>query len=150
MNVVVVGAWNRKEQEDHKLVNALLDDLKRRYPKLRIISTGCDRGVGKIVKNRCMPQQQDEPGEIDFIEIITRIYVADINKADLAEIFHARNRVAEVLGEEFHIFVDHECKGVMYDLYHEVAESGRPVAVYYVGEATGPKVATVDSLAFKK
>jgi hypothetical protein len=143
MKVVVMGAWNRDEVADIQLVGQLLDSLVVRYgDQLIIVTAGCDRGVGKLVKNRAMPQNKGaEQGEFAFIEVSTRIFIQDASKSTLAGIFIARNATLVELGEEFHLFLGRESKGAMQDLVERVERSGIPFALYQYREKTGPKVA---------
>ena len=136
MNVVIVGAWNRSEAEDTEVVNKLLDMLAQAYPKLYVITTGCDRSIGKIVKARCMPRTRQLRGEFDFVEIAIRIYCDQPPKAKLAEIWTARNGMLAELGEEFHLFMsqDQNPSAWLPDLYNRVKALGRPYAVYMPGE----------------
>lgn len=142
MNVVIAGAWNRDEREDQVVVNKLLDVLKEKYAGgLVVFTTGSDRGVGKIIKNRLMPKNQNEQsGEIDFVDLMMKIYLKDPSKADLIKIWRARNASLVEIGEEFHIFMDRDKRGNMADLLSRVTELGLPHSTYYPGVDTEPKL----------
>lgn len=141
MNVVVVGAWTRSEAVDYDLVHKLLDSLKERYPSLLIITTGCDRGIGKIVKNKCMPAAKGGPTNFDFMEIACRIY-GELGKMRKAQLWTARNAMLLEAGEEFHLLMGRGGSGAsqMDDLLRRVQEAGRPYSTYQVDEKTGPKL----------
>lgn len=145
MKVVIVGAWNRSELEDDGLVNELLDELGRVYPDLFIVTTGCDRGIGKLVKNRCMPKQRGVKGEFDFVEIAVRIYADSPSKASLAHIWQARNAYLDEAGEEFHLFMDKQenSGGQMQDLLRRITQRGAPYSIYVPGVDTKPKLASL-------
>lgn len=147
MNVVIAGARSRSEQQDMKLIHTLLEALQQKYPKLMVITTACDRGIGKLVKNRCMPEELGGKPRINFAEISSRIYVDDMSSTDFAVIFNAKNRALVAAGEEFHLFMGHNEKGVMYDLYQEVVEKGLPCAKYMPDEKTGPKEPQIEHMA---
>lgn len=147
MMVVIMGAWNREERSDNELVNKIVDDLGRRYQQsLVIITAGCDRGVGKIIKNRLMPKSKSEQqGEYGFIEVGTRIFIEDVPKTMLAAIFTARNATVFELGDEFHLLMGKDQKGHIQDLFERVTRSGQPYAVYRFGKDSEPKVAVMAS-----
>lgn len=143
MKVVIAGAWNRPEQADILLVNNLIDQLAAGYPKLHIISGGCDRGVGKIVKNRCMPKSKGQDADPDFLEIQFKIYWADPSKSELAQVWIARNAAFVEIGEEFHIFADvpgGSGGGAMADLQERVEKAGLPYSLYIPGKDKEPKM----------
>lgn len=161
MNVCIVGARRRSESQDEKLVNDLIDQLLIKYPQLKVISTSCDRGVGKIVKSKCLPEdpeaQQEQPVErskrephkpvkakFDFVEISVRTYLAgpELTKSEFASLFIARNATLNELGDEFHLFTEQEPRGMMADLLQRVRQRGAPCAVYRPGERD-PKMAIV-------
>lgn len=140
MHVVIFGARNRQVDGDYELVNKLIDQLKSKYAKLDIISGGCDRGIGKYVKNRCRPKELGQhQGEVQFFDVDVHIYADDLSKAHLGELWRARNAMFYEYGEEFHIFTDDQKSGIPQDLIARCAAGGRPYAVYYMGEKTDPK-----------
>ncbi len=147
MNVIIIGARKRSELQDEPLVNKLVDTLIEKYPQLKVISTSCDRGVGKIIKNKCLPLGEKNPKAIfRFIEISLRIYLLpgeELTKSEFAQAFMARNATLNELGDEFHIMVDGEPRGTMADLLRRVKERGAPYSIYRPGEKE-PKVATVN------
>lgn len=131
MIVVIVGARDRKEKDDFEIVNGLLDSLKAQYPQLLVVTTGCDRGVGKIIRNRLLPASPDAAPEIEFIEYSVRIYpMNDLAKSKMANIHISKNATFLELGEEFHIFEDSRGRGPMEDLRERCEKLGRPYARY--------------------
>ena len=143
MKVVIVGAWNRPEKDDAPLVNELMTALAKLYPDLKIITGGCDRGVGKIVKNRCCPADRKTQQEFDWLECNIRIFYDHPNKSVLAQIWAARNAFFAEMGEEFHIFMDAphgQGGGAMQDLLDRVMAANLPYSLYYPGKDLKPKL----------
>lgn len=135
MIVVIVGSRDRKEKDDFTMVHGLLDSLKAKYPKLLVVTTGCDRGVGKIIRNRLLPEDPNSPPEIEFIEYSVRIYpMNDLAKSRMANIHISKNATFLELGEEFHIFEDARSRGPMEDLRERCEKLGRPYARYLPGK----------------
>lgn len=141
MRVVIVGERLRSVSTDDATVFQLIDGLKGIYSDLCIVSTGCDRGIGKTIKNRMMPKEENiRTTEVDFIEVAFRIYASDRPKAWYAKQYQARNQALLALGDEFHIFLDKSTHGAMYDLWQLVVDAGLPCSVYLPNEVTGPKL----------
>lgn len=145
MNCVIIGARKRSELQDEPLVHKLINSLIGKYPQLKVVSTSCDRGVGKIVKNKCLPLGEKNPkATFRFIEVSLRIYLLpgeELTKSEFAQAFMARNATLNELGDEFHIMVDGEPRGTMADLLRRVKERGAPYAIYRPGEME-PKTAS--------
>lgn len=146
MQICIVGARKRSERQDEPLINKLVDGLIEKYPKLKVISAGCDRGVGKIIKTKCLPLGEKHPkARFRFIEITVRIYLLpgeELTKSEFAALFIARNATLDELGDEFHLLVENEPRGMMADLLQRVKRRGAPVAVYTLAD-TEPKIPVV-------
>ena len=141
MRVVVLGGRDRREKEDFKLVNQLLDELKKEYSQLLIITAGCDRGVGKIINNRLMPKDKGGQPEINYVEYSMRPTVhRDLPKHEMSCLFIARNATLVELGDEFHLFVEQRQMGIIEDLRQRCLIAGKPHAVYRPGIDTPVKV----------
>jgi len=139
MKVVLMGARKRSEAADEPLINTLIDQLISQYPNLKIISTGCDRGIGKLIKNKCLPLgEKHAKATFRFVEIAVRIYLLpgeEFTKSEFAELFSARNAYMDEVGEEFHLFIDgQEPRGMMADMYQRVRRRAAPHALYRPGE----------------
>src|SRR5262249_28716743 len=129
-----MGGRDRREKDDYQLVNQLLDKLKKQYPVLLIITTGCDRGVGKIVNNRLMPERKHGRPEINYVEWSFRIEVErELSKLENTAIFLARNATLAEIGDEFHIFLEEKPIGVAEDLRQRCVELQKPHAIYPMG-----------------
>ena len=141
MRVVIIGGRERREGEDYKLVNDLLDSLKQQYPVLLIVTAGCDRGVGKIINNRLMPKIKGGPPEVNYVEYSMRPTVnRDLPKHEMSCLFIARNASLIELGDEFHLFVEQRQMGVIEDLRQRCVIAGKPHAVYKLGVDVPVKV----------
>lgn len=143
MKVVIAGAWNRSEKDDAPLVNELMTALAQVYPRLKVITGGCDRGIGKIVKNRCSPADKKEQPEFDWLECNIRIFYTNPTKSELAQIWASRNAFFVEVGEEFHIFMDGphgQGGGAMQDLLDRVQAANLPYSLYYPGKDLKPKL----------
>lgn len=144
MNVVIVGAWNRSESADYDLVSNLLEQLRKQHPTLLVVTAGCGRGIGKIVRNKCMPREHGKrhPEDFDFVEVAVRVYSSDLGRMRLAQIWAAQNAMLVEAGEEFHLFMDnyHNAGSQMDDLLRRVRANGLKHSVYQPGEVTGPKL----------
>jgi hypothetical protein len=108
MNIVIVGARERKmvtkdsrepTAEDKQLVEDLLKNLSKRHGRrLHAISVGCDRGIGKTVRDFCIANK------IIFTENRMKLEGEDIPKSTFIQVFLARNASLLELGDEFYIF----------------------------------------------
>lgn len=139
MDVVIVGARERSESKDFGLVNSLIDELKKVYSDLFIITTGTDRGVGKIIKNRLMAKDPSAPPEVPFLEIAYKIFAQNRTKAFFAKKYETRNRALLAVGEEFHILLDEDSHSVMQYLADDVKDAGLPMSLYHPGD-NAPKI----------
>lgn len=134
MRVVVMGGRDRREKDDYKLVNELLDSLKKKYPVLLIVTTGCDRGVGKIINNRLMPKVKHGKPEIAYLEWSFRIEVErELPKLETTAIFLSKNATLVEFGDEFHLFVEERPIGVAEDLRSRCELLQKPYATYTMG-----------------
>ena len=146
MKVVIVGDRLREgnQEDDMELVNGLIDSLKKKYADFQVITASCDRGIGKYLRNRCGPRVEGErSGEVDFTEVVMKIYLRHPSKQALNERWRARNAALVELGEEFHLCpMQYGRSTTTWDLIKRVRKAGLPYAVYAVGEKT-PKDAKV-------
>lgn len=139
MKVVIAGARSRYESADHKLVNDLITGLVDMYPQLYIVTTGIDKGVGKIVKDRLV-KGKGEPVEAECITYECRVFSDSMARPLYAEFMRAKAQSLFAVGEEFHLFMDREQKGMMAELLQMVKDNLLPHSVYLIGEQTGPKL----------
>jgi len=100
MNVVLVGARERKENvKDKQIVEDLLRSLWKQYgARLYAVSVGCDKGVGKFVREFCMSNK------IIFAENRMKLEGDNIPRSVFVQVFLARNASLLELGDEFYIF----------------------------------------------
>lgn len=115
MNVVIVGARERVNQtdespleKDKETVEVLIKDLSRRYGRsLNVISIGCDKGIGKIVREFCIANS------IIFVENRMKLEGKDIPRSFFVHVFQARNPALVALGDEFYIFKGQNENGIV-------------------------------------
>jgi hypothetical protein len=100
MNIVIVGARERREtEEDKKQVEGILEDLRKQQgTRLHIVSAGCDKGVGKLVREFCMASK------ITSVEVRMKLEGENIPRAFFAHMFLARNISLLEVGDEYYVF----------------------------------------------
>ncbi len=100
MNIVLVGARERKESdEDKKHVVQIISDLVKQHGKrLHILSAGCDKGIGRMVREFCMAEK------ITFVEVRVKLEGDDIPRSFFAHMFLARNCSLLEVGDEYFVF----------------------------------------------
>lgn len=132
MKVVIVGDRSRESIQDCHLVNLIIDQCKDKYPKLRIITKGCDRGVGKFIKNRLTDIESRRPKEIDWTEVSLQHHLVgeDLPKMEFSSDYDALNSVLLELGDEFHILSEEKPRGVTMNLLRRVMQNNRPYSLY--------------------
>lgn len=141
MRVVIVGARNRSEIADTKLVYAILDECIAKYGKLMVVTKACDRGVGKIIKSRCLDSNKPNVPEFDMVEMSLRHYlIRELPRSEFLGDFNTLNAALVEIGDEFHLLTEEEPRGSMLDMLIRVQKADRPCAVYKPSEAdNGPK-----------
>jgi hypothetical protein len=100
VNIVIVGARERRETEADKVkVEMIITDLKKEHgTRLHILSTGCDKGIGKLSRNFCLMNK------IKFVEVRVKVEGEDISRVFFAHMFLARNTALLEVGDEYFIF----------------------------------------------
>ena len=115
MYVVVVGSRGWQGQAAEQQVNAVLDSLRAKYSGMIVVSSSTDKGVGAIVKERCM----NDKGLFQLVDLNVRIF-GSLSHSKLVQIFDARNAALAALGEEFHVFVESNRRGAFEDLIEKL------------------------------
>lgn len=123
MFVVVIGARERDCSADKENVPKLLDQLREKYPRLVVVSTGCDKGVGLLVKSYCL--KPENKNRIQFVEVSMRTY-GELVRTQTAQLYLARNATLVELGEEFHIFDVAEKRSSVKDLIQRLQKTRLP------------------------
>lgn len=133
MFVVVVGSREWRGEAPEGQVNGLLDELKQRYAGLVVVTSSTDKGVGSIVRERCLKDKTS----FQLVDIHVRVF-AQLPRAKLAQVFFARNAALAELGEEFHVFVDESRKGAFEDLIEKLGAENqvRPLHIHLPSVAT--------------
>jgi hypothetical protein len=106
MNVVIMGARERVNradesplQKDKEIIEELIKKLSAQYGRrLNVASVGCDKGIGRVVREFCMANG------IVFVEIRMKLEGKDIPRTFFVHVFQARNPALVALGDEFYIF----------------------------------------------
>jgi hypothetical protein len=132
MKVVIVGDRSRESPQDVVLVNSIIDHCNQKYPKLRIVTKGVDRGVGKMIKTRLTDPESRRPREIDWMEVGLQHHLIgeDIPKMEFSADYDALNSVLIELGDEFHILTEERPRGVTMNLLRRVQENNLPFSLY--------------------
>lgn len=100
MNVVICAAREREDSdEDKRTVLDLLKSLVEQYGgNLYVLSVGCDRGIGKVVRDYCMAHN------VYFMEFRIKFEGENFKRAVFVQVFKARNLSLADAGDEFYIF----------------------------------------------
>lgn len=118
MNIVIVGARDRRETEEDKKVveNAIQLLVKQHGLRLHIASAGCDKGIGKLVRDYCLSNK------IIFAEARVKLEGDDIPRTFFAHVFLARNLTLREIGDEFYIFKGPNENGIIESLINPAME----------------------------
>ncbi len=136
MRVVIVGARNRSEMMDTRLVNEILDTCISKYGKLMVVTKTTDRGVGKIIKARCLDPTKPTNPEFDMVEFSIRHYIMhELPRNEYMGDFNTLNAALAEIGDEFHLLTEEEPKGSMLDMVIRVQRIERPFSVYRPSES---------------
>ena len=100
MFAVIVGDMSLDRPEHRQQVFELVDSLSHKYADLVIVSAGCDRGIGRFVRERCIKGKRD----VGFVEYAVYPW-ASMSSVRLAQVYIAKNATLVEVGEEFHVFV---------------------------------------------
>lgn len=138
MRVVIVGSRSRSEMMDARLVHEIIDECIAKYGKLMIVTKSCDKGVGKIVKHRCVDSITQKP-MLDMMEVHLRHYLKnkELPKTEFTQDFNSLNATLVEIGDEFHLLTEEEPVGAMQDLLERVTAAYRPFAIYKPSENRG-------------
>lgn len=99
MFVVIIGDITLGSDQHRLQVHNLIDDLKQKYTDLIIVTSGCEKGIGRFVRERCVNNQRD----VGFVEIAIYPW-ATMSSSRLAKVYLCKNASLLEIGEEFHIF----------------------------------------------
>lgn len=138
MNVVIVGARERAKDEtgtpldkDRVTIESLMKKLMGLYGgNLKVISIGCDKGVGKVVREFCLANG------VIFVENRMRLEGKDIPRSFFVHVFQARNPALVALGDEFYIFKGPNENGIVENIIGMAIEKVKEERVHVI-EAEG-------------
>ena len=128
MFAVIVGDMSLDRPEHRQRVFDLIDSLQRKYADLVVVSAGCDRGIGRFVRERCIKGKRD----VGFVEYAVYPW-ASMSSVRLAQVYIAKNATLLEVGEEFHVFtVAGREHGHIQDLIERVksAKHQPPLTIY--------------------
>jgi len=134
VNVVIVGARERTNPADEsplakdiEQVEALIRKLAGQYGRsLNVISVGCDKGIGKIVREFCMANG------VIFVEVRMKLEGKDISRSFFVHVFQARNPALVSLGDEFYVFKGPSENGIVEGIIDMAVEKVGAVRVHVV------------------
>jgi hypothetical protein len=145
MRVVIIGARNRNDMKDTALVNSIIDECKTRYSNLIIVVASCDKGVGRVVKDRNIDKHIPGKFEFDMIELQMRHYLRqELPRSEFTAHWNALNATLFELGDEFHLLTEEYPKGAVMDILRRIKSGHRRYAIYKPSETSGPKEAAFD------
>jgi hypothetical protein len=100
VNVVIVGARERREsQQDKDTAEQIIKDLSQKYgTNLKLLSVGCDKGIGKVVRDFCIANS------LKFAEVRIKFEGEDLPRSFFAHMFLARNESLLAVGDEYYVF----------------------------------------------
>jgi len=122
VNCVIVGARERRETEnDKQKVEDLIRQLVEKYStRLQVLSVGCDKGIGKNVRDFCLKNR------VTFAEVRVKFEGQDIPRMFFTHMFLARNNSLVAVGDEYYVFKGPNENGIV--------EAIIPMAIEKVGE----------------
>lgn len=95
-------------QKDNVLAEQLMTALQRQYAAmLAVVSIGCDRGIGKFVREYCIKH------EIAFLEYRVKFEGENLPRWFFINGFRSRNPALVDIGDEFHVFVGPNRDGIV-------------------------------------
>lgn len=106
---MIVGSRERRELPgDKEVVIELLQDMvKKHSTRLHILSVGCDKGIGKVVRDYCLQNK------VVFVEVRVKLEGEEIPRVFFAHMFLARNSALLEVGDEYHIFKGPNPNGII-------------------------------------
>ena len=135
MNIVIVGAKDRKSQQERDDVNELMDMLIKHYPgALFITMLAWEEGIGRFVKEKC--REQDSEGRFKFklVEANVRVYASDLSQSEVSQIYIGRNATLFEIGDVLYYFASPSRKGTLENLVERMVDGGRPTVVFLPGD----------------
>jgi hypothetical protein len=132
MNVIIIGARERvnQDEKDKEVVEELIRKLSGQYGRrLNVISIGCDRGVGRFVREFCMAH------DVVFVEVRMKLEGKDIPRSFFVHVFQARNPALVALGDEFYVFKGPNENGIIEGIIPMAIEKVKEERVHVYEEA---------------
>jgi hypothetical protein len=139
VKVVIVGSRTRDEQQDKALVDNIIDSCKERFAKVIFVTKSCDKGVGKLIYDRCkLPTKTGGRPEFDMIEVTLRhmLHEHELPRHEFLGHFNSLNAALAELGDEFHVLTEEKPTGAMVDMVNRIESIGAPYATYTTNNTT--------------
>jgi len=135
MIVVIIGAKERKEEEDRAIVYNLMQLAATTYPSCVFATVLTHEGVGQFVKEKCLEKDDRHNFRYQLVECVLHLYAKFLNKAEVSQIYLTRNATLFELGDIFVYLAGRDRKGMMEDLIvNRVIPAGRPCVILGPGE----------------
>ena len=135
MNVVIVGATDRKSIDDRLLVNKLIDLAYRTYPECVFVTTLSHTGVGKFVKDKCMEKTAENANVYQLVECSIRVFATTFSRPETMQVLLAANAALFELGDVFYFFASEDRRGTTEELITKrVIPSGRAYKIFLPGQ----------------
>lgn len=134
MRVCIVGAKERDTEEDRQTVSDLMELISANQPGCLFITMLTHVGVGKFIREKCLERDSNDRFRFALIECNVRTYAQNLSKAELAQIYLARNGTPFEMSDVLYYLASEERRGPMEDLLERFSLAGRPVKVLMPGE----------------
>jgi hypothetical protein len=127
---VIVGARERNEKpKDKQTIDELMETLiKQHSSRLHVLSVGCDKGIGKLVRDYCIKNK------VVFVEVRMKFEGEDIPRAFFAHMFMARNNSLSAVGDEYWVFKGPNENGIVESIIPEAQKKVGESRVHVYGE----------------
>ena len=139
MKIVIAGDRGMEGKQSVDLVYSIIDMCKEKYPKLRIVTKGTDRGIGKIIRTRLLDPTTRQPRELDWTEVWIQHHLVngDLSKIEFSSDYDSLNSALVEMGDEFHILSEEKPRGVTINLLRRILAANRPYALYKPSDLEG-------------
>lgn len=129
MKVVIAGSRSRDESKDKELVHNIITDVTNKYSKLIIVSKSSERGVGRIISERCKSSSPNP--EFDMMTFdLKHLLRHELPRPEFLNHFNLLNAPLVEIGDEFHILTEDFITGSIKDLIERVKQQCLPYALY--------------------
>lgn len=148
MKVVIVGAKERDTIEDRDLVCRLVEKIAAEAPRTIFVGSMTHVGVGRFLKDKCL-EHDPVSGRYRYVlvDCSVRVFAQGLSKADMSQIFLARNATPLEIGDLLIYLASEDRRGTCEDLVDRFVKAGRPVVILAPGEPLPESIFDVPSEA---